>query len=112
MTLHMVEQAISIEHVKRPKEATRIPLRPESQTPIILEAHVPTKRKVTNVAEYYAALRLLTEVYTYCGTHAMDSAVKLGQKVTYFPWGQALGHPDLQTVINVQIPEQAKVSWL
>ena len=114
MTLLVVEKAQTLVDARQPQAKQRIPLGGSGEQSLAIETQKPYKRRVETVLEYYSALRTITGLYAYCGTHEVDSRVKEGTKVRFFDWGVVLGYADdcMTRVIRINIPEADKLRWL
>ena len=114
MTLHMVEKAITVEDVKRPAEKRHIPLGKDMEAGLYMEYSRPTKRVVDTTLGYIAAMRLLTGMYCYCGTHRVSSRKISGVEVIFFPYGTGINYCDriMHKVLTIDMPEREKLAWL
>ena len=113
MTNHTVEKCVSSLQAKRPVEPERVPIGPTG-TKLIYETERPQTRAVHTLMEYIAALRLLMNVYAYCGTDLVPSQVVPGTTIEFFSYEAAIGYADnaLHKVLEVAISESSKLRWL
>ena len=115
MTNHTVEKCVSSLQAKRPVEPERVPIGPTGgESALIYERERPQTRAVHSLIEYIAALRLLMNVYAYCGTDLVPSQAVPGSTVEFFSYEAAVGYADnaLHKVLEVAISECAKLRWL
>ena len=112
VTLHTVEKAITVGDAKRHRDTTKTPLGNGEDAPF-LETKKPITRRISTTLEYFSALRLLTGVYSYCGTHEVPSKVTKGM-VIFFPWEIGLSYADdcMHNTIKIDMPETDKLQWL
>ena len=124
-TTGKIAKFIPVEKAKSMEEAKVVPdpERTDMGTPtgsgarLILESTGRASRRITTTLEYVAALRLIMNTYSYCGSHRLPdpTMVDPNSTVAFFPLEVATAYVDNVTlaVISMQgMSEAEKVAWL
>ena len=116
VTNHTVEKAVTLLQAKRIVEPERLPVIPglTGSSALIYEHDKPQTRQIHTLLEYFAALRLIMHTYAYAGGHRVESRIKPGTHVVFFPLGTAIEYHDtaLHKTLEIAIPEHTKLRWV
>ena len=87
VTNHTVEKAVTLLQAKRIVEPERLPVIPglTGSSALIYEHDKPQTRQIHTLLEYFAALRLIMHTYAYAGGHRVESKIRPGTHVVFFP---------------------------
>ena len=114
MTLHAVEKAVTLEDAKAPAEKVEVPISEASDARMSFQFVKPQRKQITTPLAYIAALRVITGIYAFCGSHKAASKRHPGRTVRFFPFGVGLAYCDqlMTKITKIRLKEEDKLYWL